>query len=271
MAMRACSGRIAVVGDDRQAIYGFRGADSNSLDRLKKELGALELGLTTTYRCPKRIVALAAKLVPDFAADASAPDGDVSEIALERLPDMATPGDFVLSRANAPLAGACMRLIRAGVPARIEGKDIGQSLTAIVRKLTKRGPFDSVADIENRLTNWQEKEEARIDRSAGDMSETAIEMLNDKCETLRAIIDGISSVPELEQRLVTMFADNGDSLVTRHVVCSSVHKAKGLEADRVFVMRDTLNNKKGNAAEEQNIEYVAITRAKRELVWVTGK
>jgi superfamily I DNA/RNA helicase len=61
LAMKVCKkgGRIAVVGDDRQAIYGFRGADSNSLDRLKGELVAHELGLTITYRCPKTVVAAA--------------------------------------------------------------------------------------------------------------------------------------------------------------------------------------------------------------------
>jgi len=50
-----------------------------------------------------------------------------------------------------------------------------------------------------------------------------------------------------------------DGLVT----CSSVHKAKGLEANRVFVLQDTMRSWN---IEEQNIEYVAITRAKQTLV-----
>ena len=75
LAVGACKkgGRVAIVGDDRQAIYGFRGADSNGIDRLKAELGAAELGLTTTYRCPKRVVEIAARIVPDFHAAAEAP------------------------------------------------------------------------------------------------------------------------------------------------------------------------------------------------------
>jgi superfamily I DNA/RNA helicase len=53
------------------------------------------------------------------------------------------------------------------------------------------------------------------------------------------------------------------------IVCSSVHKAKGLEARRVFVLTETLycQGKRINQ-EERNIHYVAITRAKEVLVLV---
>lgn len=53
------------------------------------------------------------------------------------------------------------------------------------------------------------------------------------------------------------------------MVCSSVHKAKGLEWNKVVLVADTF--KKGTEGEEANIYYVAVTRAKQTLVQVGGK
>ena len=56
------------------------------------------------------------------------------------------------------------------------------------------------------------------------------------------------------------------------VVLSTIHKAKGREADRVFLFNaDQLGQTQGNADEdlsERNVLFVALTRAKRELVLV---
>jgi DNA helicase IV len=112
LAMKSCKkgGRIAVVGDDRQAIYGFRGADSNSLDRLKGELVAHELGLTTTYRCPKVVVAGAARLVPDYTAAPAAPEGEMLRPRSRRCtsrPLLATSSSRGRTRRSPPSACTC--------------------------------------------------------------------------------------------------------------------------------------------------------------------
>jgi hypothetical protein len=127
LAMKVCKkgGRIAVVGDDRQAIYGFRGADSNSIDRLKGELVAHELGLTITYRCPKVVVAAAARLVPDYTAAPAAPEGEMLTATVEEMYTQAAVGDFILSRKNAPLAAICLHLLAMGKRAIVEGREIG--------------------------------------------------------------------------------------------------------------------------------------------------
>ena len=59
---------------------------------------------------------------------------------------------------------------------------------------------------------------------------------------------------------------NCDEAGAASVMCSTVHKAKGLEADRVWILEDTL---KSGGLEEENIRYVAYTRARKELCLVS--
>jgi superfamily I DNA/RNA helicase len=289
-------GRIAVVGDDRQAIYGFRGADSNSLDRLKQELRATELGLTTTYRCGRRIVAEAAKIVPDIVAREGAHEGVVREATLDDAMRAVTPGDYILSRVNAPLVRIALTLIRQSKRAKIEGRDIGKGLRSIAVKLAHGKAATSLAQWHRNLDLWELKEADRAERA--DLP-GKVDVVHDQADTLRALADSVNSVREIEARIETLFSDVGrDGGARAFIVCSSVHRAKGLEADRVWVLRDTLyppvNCQCGHRhgwgkadcgkckcrtyrpassaqREEANIAYCAITRAKDELVWVSGK
>lgn len=269
IAQGVCRGRICVVGDDRQAIYGFRGADSGSLDRLKTELNAAELGLTTTYRCGRVIVELARTLVPDFAAGAENPEGEVQELAGDQLTLTASAGNFILSRLNAPLVGIAMQLLRAGKRTRIAGRDIGAGLKALIRKLKAT----SVPNLLTKIGTWEAREVHRLEAilSASKNGKRAtleakIEAVHDQAEMLVSLTDSAKNVVEVEARIDALFVDDGlgDATV---VTCSSVHRSKGLEADRVFVLADTLRS---NTREEENICYVAYTRAKRTLVMVRG-
>lgn len=73
--------RLIAVGDDKQAIYGFTGANSDSLKHIQSALNSIELPLTITYRCPKAVVREANRLVPDLIAHESAPEGKVRTIS----------------------------------------------------------------------------------------------------------------------------------------------------------------------------------------------
>jgi superfamily I DNA/RNA helicase len=81
---------------------------------------------------------------------------------------------------------------------------------------------------------------------------------------LISLTDGAKSVDDVIGRIEALFTDDGLG-AAGVITCSSVHRAKGLEAERVFVLRDTIRD---HNQEERNIHYVAITRAKRELVFV---
>lgn len=291
LALGVCKpgGRIAVVGDDRQAIYGFRGADSKSLGRLKSELRAQELRLPRTYRCGLNIVAEAQRLVPDIEPNPHAGAGIVDEIdTIADLIERAMPGDFILSRKNAPIAKVAMRLLRANKPAMIRGRAIGDSLKSMVRQLGKGVAATSMIAFGVRLDDYEQKQ---TDRLLALKKEERIELLHDKCETLRFLMENAGDVDNLMARLDYLFTDDP----TTSVLCSTVHKAKGLEADRVFILDrsfivhipckcghrhpktggeckrcdcETYERNEDRVLEEQNIMYVAITRAKKHLTRV---
>lgn len=264
-----CCDRMVIVGDNCQAVYGFRGADSESLDRLKAELDARELGLTTTYRCGRLIVELARTWVPDFEAGPDNPEGSITELPAAKLTAAAGPGDFILSRTNAPLVSTAMALLRAGKRTRVAGREIGKGLVAILRKMKAR----TVPELLQRIEGWAEREirrqDAKLKASSNGRSmaiKSKIETIQDQAEMLSALADGARNVDEVMERADALFADDGLG-AAGVITCSSVHRAKGLEANRVFILRDTLRE---TTQEEKNICYVAVTRAKQELVWVDG-
>lgn len=260
MAERACSGRVCVVGDDRQAIYGFRGAASDGMHLMQQRLNATQLGLTITYRCPKTVVAVAQEIVADYSAAPEAPEGEVVSASLENICETLTVGDAVLSRLNAPLMGIALSLLRRGIPARIEGRDIGKQLVGMVRKLKAK----SVPDFLKKITAWGDKQVARIMASGGRHVQSKTELVNDQVLTLTAVADGCKNVEEIIARITNLFEDS-DNARRPAVVCSSVHKAKGLEWGKVVLVADTFKNR-NKSQEEANIYYVAVTRAKRTLI-----
>ncbi|MFI5222753.1 MAG: UvrD-helicase domain-containing protein, partial [Nitrospirales bacterium] len=258
-----CNGRICIVGDDRQAIYGFRGADSGSLDRLKRKLNAAELGLTMTYRCGQSIVRMAQSLVPDFEAAETNAEGEVLDLGIKDLVACAAPGDFLLSRYNAPLVKSAMALLKAHKRARIAGKDIGYGLVKIVRKLAKGRAATSVPEFLGRVKEWEGAETMRLQAAK---KESKAAEVGDQADMLIELSEGATTVQQIIDAIESLFTDDGLGQAGV-ITCSSVHRAKGLEARRVFVLWETMKN---HNMEEENIQYVAITRAKDSLILVRG-
>lgn len=260
LAMRSCKprGRICIVGDDRQAIYAFRGADSESLDRLKVRLEANELGLKTTYRCAQAIVAAAATLVPDYRGHDSTGTGIVMSLSVEKAIAEAKEGDFILSRTNAPLIRHCMDLLKRGVRARIKGRDIGKGLIALIRRTRAQDPTSLLVA----LHSWAQEETKRASALPEKAAEARVQFVCDSLELITALSDGVALVSEIIARAESLFADDAE---VGSVMLSTVHRAKGLEANRVYLIAETFRTGK---REEDNIRYVAMTRAKSTLVWI---
>ena len=80
--------RIIAVGDRHQSIYGFRGADANSMDEFSKAFNPKHLDLSICYRCSKAVVEEANKIVPYIEAAEDALPGIVKEIHEETMEDI---------------------------------------------------------------------------------------------------------------------------------------------------------------------------------------
>ncbi len=274
--------RVMVIGDDRQAIYGFTGADSNSLDRMYDQLDAtpakcVKLSLTETRRCGKAIVAEAKRIVPDFTAHPSNPEGVIKYAPIdpkgmmESYRTLVQNGDMVLCRANAPLVGQCLKMLRAGKYAYIQGKkDIAEGLISLINKLRYKdgnaGAPYPIKKFKDDVIVWRD-EKVQVETDKKHPNENKIASLFDKAACLTSLADDCKTVEEVVDRLERIFTDNPNGQAIR---LSSIHKAKGLEAKRVFILRPkgaelTPTGVKAN----DNLYYVGVTRAIDELTFVS--
>jgi superfamily I DNA/RNA helicase len=170
---------------------------------------------------------------------------------------------------NAPLISTCLDLLARKVPARIRGRDIGKHLTGVVKKVAKEHGFE----FKNFTWHLHDHTQKQIEKLAKqDGNEGRIETLRDcemalvACFTASDARDTFALCEEIEG----LFDDNRGA-----VYLSTVHKAKGLEADRVFILKPERLPLKwaGQQAweyeQEMNLKYVAVTRARQELIFVS--
>ncbi len=260
------TGRLIFVGDDMQAIYGFTGSDTYSFLNLSKLPNTTVLPLTTTFRCGRLIVEEAKTIVSDIKAMDNAHEGLVRILDKKQertVLDEARDGDFILSRKTLPLVKLFFEFLVANKKAHINGSDIGNTLIAFTENSKSLSQLD--ATLTNKIKDFQKKlTKAGIlnfDDNLGYVD------LTDKVGILRFLMKMVKTIDDLKQRINYIFRDNDSS----GIILSTVHKAKGLEADRVFiVMPKDMPLKTGLAwqyGQEINLKYIAITRAKNELIY----
>ena len=174
------------------------------------------------------------------------------------------PRDFVLSRTNAPLVKVCLGLLRAGKKANIKGRDIGKGILALINRQRAK----NLEDLLTRLSAWHDREAKRaIANLTEKAAQNRLEFLDDQLAVVQTLAEDTDSLDDLRTKLTTLFADTDGTAI----MCSTTHRAKGLESENVFLLEGTFRGRKGrNTDEEDNILYVAVTRSKQRLVWVSG-
>lgn len=257
--------RIIAVGDPAQAIYGFRGADSNSLNLIAKEFNCKSLPLTVSYRCPTKVVEYARNWVSHIEAAPSAVEGLVLDLGTEWGLGKFLTNDLIVCRTTKPLISLAYKFLRARIPAKIMGREIGQGLKSLINKLSAKG----IDNLVLKLDIWANRE---TEKAVVKQQESRIEGIQDKAAAILCLIDGMleteRTIPALLAIIDSLFSDSKGS-----ITLATIHKAKGLEADIVFWLNSSQCPAKWAKSEwqiqqENNLCYVAVTRAKQTLVLI---
>lgn len=269
--------RMISVGDGSQMLYAFSGADPESFNTLKSLPNTKCLPLSISYRCGKNIVSFANKIVPTIEAADNAIEGQViKNVSLDAVKD----GDMILCRNNAPLIQIYNEFLKLGKKCYIRGKDIGNNLKAIV-KSTKQEKLNADCKEDGvfvRLYDDLFVSRNKIMEKFGIDAETAmnspqIQNKMDMINALEVLSEGVNTSEEIIEKIDEIFPKrdkkNGISL-------STIHKAKGLEANNVYIACESLMPSKSakrdwEIRQEYNLMYVAYTRAKNILGFIDEK
>lgn len=265
----AANGRFIAVGDPHQAIYGFAGADADSFQQLQAIPNTITLPLSVCYRCGSDIVERAKTLVPQIESKDNAPKGVIDEKA--KLADV-VDGDMVLCRNTAPLVRLCMQYISQSVKAYVVGRDIGANLITLIKKTNKPLTIDVLNRLSIDLSELGQKIIAKTGCEVNDLKDMpSYALLRDKIECIEVIASGLKFSTQAIDRIEVIFKDDQKS----GIALSTVHKAKGLESDNVYIIcPNKFYNKRSmkkewSAQQEKNLVYVAYTRPKNKLGFIS--
>jgi len=148
------------------------------------------------------------------------------------------------------------------------GREIGAALVQLIDKMRAK----DVDALLSKLDEYAAREVAKFTQKG---QEDRAEAVKDRVECVRAIISYLPettrTIAGAKRAIESMFSDSGDGLLT---LCTA-HKSKGLEWDRVFIYRPELMPSKWarqqwQKDQEANLQYVAWTRAKHTLVFLSS-
>jgi hypothetical protein len=176
-----------------------------------------------------------------------------------------SPSDFpptsaILCRVTAPLIGLALDLLTRGVACNVLGRDIAVGLVTLTERMQATG----VNDLKQRLEDYKEKETKKLIRKGKAKQADA---LSDRVTALLLLTYRCLFVADVKRKIEDLFRAGPG------VTLSTVHKAKGLEWETVFILdfdeyMPSPWASKEELEQEHNLIYVAQTRAKLHLKYI---
>ena len=267
--------RFVSVGDDFQKINVWCGASQDAIDNLKKKPNTVEYKLPISYRCPVKVVELAKKYSDNIIAAPNAIDGEVNYDVSEFAPKN---NDMVLCRTTAPLIKLHMKYLRGNKKSYLRGsEEIKENYLTLISECGSKTIDKNCISSDGLFPKMYKKLFKKVEIIKTTLNFTEEEALThpeilrlyDDIEGIGVISDGLTNVDELIEKINVIF--NGD--MEDAIQLSTIHKAKGLEADNVFILMPSLlpyplANKDWEIETEKNLIYVAYTRAKKSLNFI---
>lgn len=265
--IRKPRGRFVSVGDRRQLIYAFQGSNMNSFDQLAATPNTIELPLDISYRCSQSVIQASNLIFPDLPMRAfeSNPEGIVRTGEIGEV----EKGDFVLCRNNKPLIELFIELLKQKKSAYIYGKDYGEKLLKLLEEVANLTDAEVLDHFDQKLIRTREM---LLNKGITNPStHPQYGELVEKIIIINLLYTEFLSYREVGILIGNLFSDKVDK--DSSITLMTIHRSKGLEAERVFFLLPSLIPSPYAASSnslysEKCLYYVAITRAKSELIYL---
>ena len=270
------TGRVLAVGDPYQSIYGFAGADSESFDRVMRMFNCKRLYLTDCFRCPTKAIEIAQTIREDIKGFKKEP-GLVTILKSHEVLRRLRPGDLVICRFRDPLRALAMKLVNRDIKVHMHPDEVEEFIgdykayfrpAELRKKLTEDNLEDFLASIEQRNIKRFYAEYYNIDPAIKAVRiNEATNLLQDSLWFFRnKFIDWqLNTIDSILVRLKETLQHLGDDAIK----ISTIHRAKGLENERVFILEynklPVPRIRQWEIEQERNLHYVAVTRPMSEL------
>ena len=269
-------GRLMAVGDPYQSIYGFAGADCESFERVKNTFNCTVLGLTDCFRCPQAVIQLAKSIRPDINGFKQY-SGKIYSIPQREVVVNIKEGDLVICRTRKPLLALALRLITRDFKVKIHPDELQEFIGDYKKNFTPQELRKILTEdmIDAFFEKARERNEKRIIRENKNADSIIRRML-----IKEQVADMESTLTFLKKKFFDWHLNTLESILKRlkltlsypgdeAIKISSVHRAKGLENPRVFILEyNKLPYKRElewEQIQERNLHYVAVTRPMEEL------